>query len=310
MREQSPEHVLPQSRYDIVTKNIMGVFGEQILRFLTENNELHFIEQLETELPTVEMRRMDSLCKVSLNGESVLVHCEFQVGDSTQLRMERRNVGYLGRVHERYGLPVLSHVIYLRPDAGRRDTGVYRHEVRGYLYVVEYKVIRLIEQDGGSVLNAGAAGLLPFAPLMRPPAGLDKLQWAAECHEATKSVAFPSAIRSNLLVSQWVLSGLIHDLGAISAFITEDIMQESSVYQHIIQQGIEQGIEKGERKNALDSLFDVLDVRFDEGAVEEIKSHLEQIEDVERLRRLLREAVRVETLDAFQRVLESNGEFA
>ena len=29
--------------------------------------------------------------------------------------------GYLGRVLEQYGLPVYSHVIYLRPDAGRHD---------------------------------------------------------------------------------------------------------------------------------------------------------------------------------------------
>ncbi len=33
--------------------------------------------------------------------------------------------GYLGRVLEQYGLPVYSHVIYLRPDAGRHDRGEY-----------------------------------------------------------------------------------------------------------------------------------------------------------------------------------------
>ena len=38
--------------------------------------------------------------------------------------------GYIGRAIEQHGVPVLSSVIYLRPDAGRRDPGVRSGGVR------------------------------------------------------------------------------------------------------------------------------------------------------------------------------------
>ena len=121
-----------------------------------------------------------------LDGEPALVHCEFQTSDSTHLEMARRNVGYLGRCYERYGLPIFSHAVYLRPDAGRNDPGGYVQDVRGYRFIVEYKVIRLIEVDGATVLKAQQPGLIPFCPLMKPPVGIDALRWIHQCGQLPK----------------------------------------------------------------------------------------------------------------------------
>ena len=74
---------------------------------------------------------------------------------------------------------------------------------------------------------------------------------------------------------------------------------ESSVIQHFTQQG--------ERKNALESLLDVLEVRFQRSDVETLKPTLESIEEIQHLRKLLREAVQVPNLDEFRRILASNG---
>ena len=84
-------------------------------------------------------------------------------------------------------------------------------------------------------------------------------------------------------------------------------MHESSVIQHFTEQGIEQGIEQGERKGVLASLVDVLESRFQTSEVEVLKSTLGNIEEIQHLRELLREAVRVSTLDEFKRILASNG---
>ena len=50
---------LPHNRFDIVSKDIFGTFTEDLLRKLTNIPGLKFVEQLETELTTVEIRRMD-----------------------------------------------------------------------------------------------------------------------------------------------------------------------------------------------------------------------------------------------------------
>ena len=139
---------LPHGRYDIVTKDTLQRFPEDILQAVLERTDFKFVEFVEGEFTTVEIRRTDSLIKVRLGDELVLVHIEFQVGDSTHVEMARRNVGYLGRCYERYGLPLLSHVIYLRPNAGGNDPGGYRQDIPNHRFIVEYKVIRLIELDG------------------------------------------------------------------------------------------------------------------------------------------------------------------
>ena len=310
---------LPHGRYDIVTKDALQKFPEDILQVVLERADFRFIEFVEGEFTTVEIRRTDSLIKVLLGDELVLVHIEFQVGDSTDVEMVRRNVGYLGRCYERYGVPILSHVIYLRPNAGQNDPGGYRQDVPNHRFIVEYKVIRLIELDGQSVFETENPGLMPFAPLMQPPAGMERLQWAIQCNERTKTLSLPADIRSNLLVSQWVMSGLIHPHQSIGGFLSEAVMQESSVYEHLlqttgeeryqegIQQGIQQGTEQGARQTAIKSLFEVLEFRFDGQAVQALRPALERIQDLQRLEQLHREALRAETFEAFARILAMNG---
>ena len=255
----------------------------------------------------MEVRRTDSLINVGLGDQRVLVHIEFQVSDSAPVAMARRNVGYLGRCYERYGLPILSHVIYLRPNAGRKDPGGYRQEVAGYRFIVEYKVIRLSELQGQAVLEAENTGLLPFAPLMQPPPGTPPLHWAITCNQRTKTLSLPTEIRSNLLVSQWVLSGLIHPHPAIGRFLSEAVMQESSVYQHLVETAAEeryqQGIEQGARQMSIESTLTILTRRFPGVDVNALKPTLEAIEDINRLKQVNIEASLAETFQTFEEYL-------
>ena len=306
---------LPHGRYDIVTKDALQKFPEDILKTVLERSDFKFIEFVEGEFTTVEVRQTDSLIKVQLDDQIVLVHIEFQVSDSTSPNMVRRNVGYLGRCYEMYGLPILSHVIYLRPNAGRNDPGGYIQDIPDYRFIVEYKVIRLIELDGQSVFDTQNIGLMPFAPLMQPPNGMEKFQWAVQCNEKTKALSLSSDIRSNLLVSQWVLSGLLHPHQAIAGFIKEGIVQESSVYQHILEttgkehyeRGIQQGTEQGARQSTIRNLFTVLEFRFAGRNVQTLRPALESIQDLQRLQELHNEALRAENFEAFTRILGMNG---
>lgn len=261
---------------------------------------------------------MDSLIKVLLNGEPALVHCEFQTSDSTNLDMARRNVGYIGRCYERYGLPIFSHVIYLRPNAGQNDPGGVRQNIEGYNFIVEYKVIRLIEVDGQSILELRQPGLMPFLPLMQPPADVDTLQWLHQCVETTKTLSLDTPTRANLLADMWIMSGLAHDRLPLSEVFPEDFMQESPVYQSILEkgiaqgfeqgkvQGIEQGIEQGERKKAIENILELIDIRFQVRVTETLNSAIEDINDLSRLSELHRAAAQVESLEAFEHLLENN----
>ena len=160
--------------------------------------------------------------------------------------------------------------------------------------IVRYKVIRLIEVDRQSVLEAQQPGLLPFCPLMKPPEGIDALTWLNQCVETTKSLSFDAPIRNNLLLEMWVMGGLIHESDAIAHLFPEDIMQESSVYQDIIAKGIK----LGRKEFAIESILERLETRF-QAIPAAVKSALEAIDDTQRLKELYHEASETETLAAF-----------
>ena len=88
-------------------------------------------------------------------------------------------------------------------------------------------------------------------------------------------------------------------------------MQESSVYEHLVQTAGEeyyqQGIEQGARRNAIKSLFEVLEFKFDGRAVQALRPALESIQDLQRLQELHHEALRAETFEAFAHTLGMNG---
>ena len=317
---------LPHTKFDITSKNVFRAFPQEIARYFMNEPTLEFIELIESELPLVETREMDILMKVEIHGRLTLVHFEIQTGESTHRRMVRRTVGYIGRGYEEHGLPIRSHVIYLRPGAGRNDPGVYTQSDLGYRIHIEYQVIRLFELDGQPVLDSGNVGLIPFAPLMRPPVNLDGIEWVQHCIEATRHLPLDPLSQPDYLTSLGILSGLAHDPEAVFNLVSEESMMESGVYRRLweratadakieadkfveesLNAALQRGIQQGAREIAIEGILDVLDVRFESAMVQLFKPQLEQIDDLEYLRQLRREAVGTPSLEAFTETLMQNG---
>ena len=80
-------------------------------------------------------------------------------------------------------------------------------------------------------------------------------------------------------------------------------MQDSSVYQHITEkaraEGLVQGLERGAKENTIENILMFLDDRLENVNTEVLKPALEAIDDLQRLRYLLREAAKTESLEAF-----------
>ena len=293
---------LPHNRFDIVSKDIFGTFDEDLLRKLTNIPGLKFVEQLETELPTVEIRRMDILAKAKIDGREVLVHIEFQVSRESAPEILKRKVGYFGRCFERYGLPILSFTVYLRSDAGGNDPGEYRQDFPRHNVLIEYQVVRLSEFDGQSIFDTDQTSLMAFTPLMQPPEGVSGVEWIEQCHQMTLALPLAPDLQNNLLIWQWILSGLIVNPAEIRHLL-EVPMLESSTYRYILQQGIEQGA----RESTIEGILEALEIQFRESGAQTLKPMLESIEELQRLKDLRRAVLQVNSLDEFKTLLTSNG---
>ena len=296
------------AEFDIVPKYLVQHYPGDFARFALGRDDVERVEVIDPEQLTVQARQTDSLLRVQLSNEAVLVHTEFQAADSTQQPMARRMVGYIGRAVEQYGLPVVSSVIYLRPAAGRRDPGYYLQDRPGHRILVEYQVIRLSELDGQRILESGPVGLWSFAPLMRPTGR--PADWLETCMRAVQAQPLDRATKADCLAGMSLLSGLVYGRDTVAAiFLKEglmDIIRESPVAQYLTQQGIEQGIERGGRERAIEALLDVLEIRFALDAAEPLAACIRGLEDLQRLKQLHRAAIQVESLKAFQALLDAD----
>ena len=312
-------------QYDSFSKHLIWTYPEPIAKFAFGGQNVEVEEVGATEQITVG--HSDIVLKVRFpHGARGILHIEVQTQDSQEPMLYRMAAyhGYLFKEHKR---PVHSCVIYLHPNAGRTDPGFYAYELDNYRYVIQYKVIRLIEIDGQAILKAQEPALLPLTPLMQRPDDMDANQWLGECVEATKSAdVTPDALR-NLLgvlgvfssliyeseqIKQHIPGGIMHEFPIIQEFVDEAKAQgieqgvERGIEQGIergiergIEQGIEQGIERGERKGTVESIVTLLGTRFPPNAVQALKPALETIDDLPRLKELLIAASKAENFEAF-----------
>ena len=286
------------AEFDTIAKHLIHAYSADFARLSLQRDDLEVLNVIDTEQPTVKAHRADSLILVCIGGdEEALVHHEFQTTDSKQ-PMPLRMAGYIGRGIEQHGLPIYSSVIYLRPDAGRNDPGHYIQERHGFRVLVQYQVIRLSELDGQRILDGRPVGLLPFAPLMQPPAGMDAEAWLRQCVNRAQQVPMDESLKANYLADLAILSGLVYNLETITTVIAEETMYESSVVQYFTEKGIEQGIQE--------SIQEVLALRFQPEDTHQLASRIGLIDDVQRLKQLHRAAIQVPSLEAFRHLLDTD----
>ena len=311
------------TQYDDAAKYHLLQNANTLLPYLHEAPNLKVLRRLETQQPTLKTRHADSTWEISVDGEEGISHVEVQTHNSP-VPMPFRVAGYHGFLVAEHQKPVYSTVIYLHAKAGRNDPGGYGYEWHGQpCYLLTYRVVRLIELDGPSVLELQAPGLMPFTPLMRPPDGMSAERWLQECIDATSSLSVSVVHRHDLLALLSIFGKLGYDESLIMASVKEEMVNESLVFQRYaknyaesyaeaaikpaveeaLARGIEQGMEQGRGQGAIELLLGLLETRFHPAAVRNLRPLLETIDDMEQLKELAPAAASAESLETFLEAL-------
>ncbi len=245
------------------------------------------VRALEREVaaPALEV---DHVYHVQTAAEEWLEHYEVQTRYKSDV--PERLVRYGVTLALRNRLPVRTTLVLLAQRYAPRRVRTTGQVKMGCVEMISrYRVVRAWKLEAAMVLRLGRPSLLPWVALMRGASGA--LRPAAQ-----EIVRLGSHKLAEELV---VLGGLRYDkkelaamLGRLSAMLTEEMLQDSSYYQMIlekgrrdgIEKGIKKGIEKGSVAEARRALRLVLSLRFPglEGAPE-----LEAITERERLEALL-----------------------
>ena len=233
--------------FDNVCKLLAEKYPADFVRWLTTDDARN-VKVLKTEL-SIEPIRADSV--IFIQTSSQILHIEFQTLTLSKPGIPFRMLDYSVRLKRQYQCPISQVVIFLQET----DDPIARMQE----YVDEttthrYRSLRMWEQDAGLFL--GNLALLPLAPLCQTDSPRDLLSQVAI--EVAKIEDRQE--RQNTAGYTEILAGLRFEKSLIRQLLSEDIMQESVIYQDILQKGEQ----KGEQKEAVRFLNRQLNRKFGE----------------------------------------------
>lgn len=197
------------------------------------------IKVLKTEL-SIEPIRADFV--TFLQTENRILHIEFQTNPQSKPPIPFRELDYSVRLIRTYQVPVTQVVIFLQET---NDPIVFTEEYVNETTRHRYRVIRMWEQEPELFLNNLA--LLPLAPLTQTnsPQGL-----LSQIANNVAKIA-DRETKQDIAAYTEILAGLRFEKDFIRQLLSEDIMQESVIYQDILQKGERIGEQRGEQRGEL-----------------------------------------------------------
>jgi predicted transposase YdaD len=231
------------AEYDNLCKVLAEKYPRDFARWLL-NQEPQEIEILKAEL-SIEPIRADSVTFIKTNNR--ILHIEFQTRTLSKTFLPLRMLDYSIRLIRKYKVNVTQVVIFLQETD---DEMAFTQEYVNETTIHRYRALRMWEQDSALFLSNNA--LLPLAPLTKTTSPQTLLSQVAE-----KIAKIPDIkTRQNTAAYTEILAGLKFEKNFIRQLLSEDIMQESVIYQDILQ--------KGEQKEAFRFLNRQLNRRFGE----------------------------------------------
>ena len=221
--------------YDNLCKYLAQKYPERFASWVLGKKISSPVEVLKTEL-TLEPIRADSV--IFLRTTTSILHLEFQVKvpKDKEKAMPLRMLDYWLRLYWQYGVPVKQVLIWLKETD---NPAVFETEFKSGSTQHKYKVLRLWEQDPQTFLQDPA--LLPLAVLCKTK---DKSQLLSQVAGIVASIE-DTAQRREIAACTQVLAGLRFNKNLLKNFFREEIMQESVIYQDILQKGVAKGLEQG-----------------------------------------------------------------
>ena len=219
--------------YDNTCKYLAENYPADFARWLLASDTSD-IEVLKTEL-NLEPIRADAVTFLQISNQ--ILHLEFQTSPKSTPPLDFRMLDYYTRLKRQYWCDIEQVLIFLQATSSEI---VFNTQYIDKKTRHEYRVIRLWEEDPTPLLANPA--LLPLATLARTDSPQDLLEQVA----AAVDMIEERDERQNISACVQVLAGLRFPKNLITQLFREEVMQESVIYQDILQKGEQRGLQKGE----------------------------------------------------------------
>jgi len=248
------------------------------------------------QLPTGPVKAIDTDLSKNLQADRLFlieadpayaIHLEME--SSSRLGIPKELLRYNVLASDIVGKDVYSVIMLLRPKANASDlTGSYsRGQFGQFGYIgFNYGVVRVWEESFDSFLQI--KGLSPLSVLTDEAYRNEEVAFE-RLFQTLKTGELRAGLAQSLLSSTFILSGLRYSSEKL-ALLFEDLvmtLEDSATYQAILRKGRSLGEQQGRIIEAREMLFEIAADRL--GAPDtETKKRIEEIEDHELLKRMIR----------------------
>jgi len=239
--------------YDNLCKYLAETYAPNFVRWLLAINPTN-VRVLKTEI-IPEPIRSDAL--ILLQTDNQILHLEFQTLPYSEPPLPYRMLKYWVLLYGKYKCDIEQVVIFLK-ETTSEQVFLDRFERRNTRH--SYRIIRLWEQDSTPFLAEPA--LLPLAALTRSNTPISLLEQVAQ----RVAMLEEPAQQQSLAAAAEILAGLRFEKNLIRRLFREELMQESVIYQDILekglQRGLQQGLQQGLQRGEAIALLRILTRRF------------------------------------------------
>ncbi|MBN3905388.1 MAG: Rpn family recombination-promoting nuclease/putative transposase [Nostoc sp. NMS1] len=280
---------------DVSTKKLISLAPNNWVRWVTQIPDVVAGEILNSEFQWIS-RESDVLIRVSSPQ-----HGEFLLLNELQLRyqsnMPRRMRAYAALAEEKYNLPTYPVLINILKTGNNEIPTNFTSNIAGLRAIQDYRVINLWEIDVNIAFQQPLPSLLPFVPILKGGENESIIREALQILRADEQLNqletvlafFATFVLENTLIQEimrWDMS----------------VLRESPWYQEILREGEARGKASGELQGILSAIEINLELKFSDRGLQ-LMAQINQIQDLERLKTILRNIVTANTIEELQQIL-------
>ncbi|MEH2300403.1 MAG: Rpn family recombination-promoting nuclease/putative transposase [Nostoc sp.] len=276
---------------DVSTKKLISLAPDNWVRWVTQIPNLVAGEILTSEFQWIS-RESDVLIRVTSPQ-----HGDFLVLNELQLRyqskMPRRMRAYAALAEEKYNLPTYPVLINILKTGNNKIPTSFTSNIAGLRAIQDYRVINLWEVDVNIAFEQPLPSLLPFVPILKGGENESTIREALQILRADEQLNQLETVLA--FFATFVLeSALIQEIMRWDM----TVLRESPWYQEILREGEA----RGELRGILSSIEINLELKFGDNGLQ-LMPQINQINDLERLKTILRNVVTTNNIEELQQVL-------
>ncbi|MEH2409156.1 Rpn family recombination-promoting nuclease/putative transposase [Nostoc sp.] len=280
---------------DVSTKKLISLAPDNWVRWVTQIPNLVAEEILTSEFQWIS-RESDVLIRVTSpqHGEFLLLN-ELQL--RYQSKMPRRMRAYAALAEEKYNLPTYPVLINILKTGNNEIPTSFTSNIAGLRAIQDYRVINLWEVDVNIAFQQPLPSLLPFVPILKGGENESTIREALQILRADEQL-------NQLETVLAFFATFVLETALVQEIMRWDmaVLHESPWYQEILREGEARGEARGELRGILSSIEINLELKFGNTGLQ-LMPQITEINDIERLKIILRNVVTANNIEELQQVL-------